>query len=375
MEKKSMTAKPQLLSIDYYRAFAILTIILGHTARFGNGNIEEFQYNLYCFNTALFFFIAGYLFQYLSYKFEYKTYLVKKTLNVVLPYLVIIIPLSMMSALSSPANNTFHNLLFYQKVWGGIIFGQTVLGPTWFIGMIIWFYFLSPIFLRISRLKNFDMILMSCMIYTSLSCVPVVTHGLMSQIFFNFDDIAIHFAFFFIESFFHYLSYYLLGMFFCTLKETHGEKIIQYQKTFFKYFGWAFIFSSLVFLIAPIHARTYGGFTKLLYCIILYFLFTIYEEKISGITTLRKILLFISQYSFGLFLIHQCFVNLFNFHTLYEQNTAPVYTDLTANTFTNFLAGLLFFAVVLGASCLTLVILKFILKCLKVKHTRWFIGV
>lgn len=161
MEKENVITKPQLLYIDYYRAFAILTIILGHTCRFGTGNILEFQHNLYCFNTALFVFISGYLFQYLSYKFEYKIYLKKKFLTVGLPYLIIITPLSFVSTLSSPENNTFHNLAFYQKVLGGIIFGQTVLAPSWFIGMIIWFYLLAPVFLRISHSKYFGAIFLN----------------------------------------------------------------------------------------------------------------------------------------------------------------------------------------------------------------------
>ncbi|MBP3687591.1 MAG: acyltransferase [Alphaproteobacteria bacterium] len=375
MEKKSMPAKPQLFYLDYYRAYAILTIILGHTACIRHAKILGFQCNLYGFNTALFIFIAGYLFQYLSYKFEYKNYLKKKFLNVFLPYLVLITPLSLMSALAAPVNNTFHNLPFYQKVLGGIIFGQTVDIPTWFIGMIIWFYLLAPVFLKISRSKHFGIILTCSMVYTILSRVPVVTHGLAPSTSFDFKIISLHFIAFFFQSFFHFFSYYLLGMFFCQMKEKHHQKIAQYQTEILKYFGWAFIFSSLAFLTAPINARAYGGFTKLLSCVTFYFLFTCYEERILHNVKLHKTLMFISQYSFGLFLIHQCFANLGNFHTLYELNMPSIFINLTACTFTNFLIALVFFVVVLGASCLTLVILKFILKCFKIKNTRWFIGV
>lgn len=375
MEKENVIKKPQLLYIDYYRAFAILTIILGHTARIGHAQIYEFQCNLYCFNTTLFIFIAGYLFWYLSYKFEYKNYLKKKFLNVFLPYLVIITPLSVLSALSSPANNTFHNLPFYQKVLGGIIFGQTVDIPTWFIGMIIWFYLLAPVFLWISRSKYFGAILVCSLVYTILSRVPVVTHGLNPGPFFDFKDITLHFMAFFIESFFHFLSYYLLGIFFCRIKEQHFEKICIYQKSIFKYSLLGFLFSSFVFLVIPISSRNYAGFTKLLSCVAFYFLFLLYEKKISDKKFLHKMFVFFANYSFGLFFIHECFVNLGNFHTLYELNTSPIFMNLTACTFINFLSGLLFFVVVLGLSCLTLVILKFILKCFKIKHTRWFIGV
>lgn len=183
------------------------------------------------------------------------------------------------------------------------------------------------------------------------------------------------FTVFFFESFFHFLSYYLLGIFFCQIKEQHFEKIYAYQKQIFKYFLLGFLFSSVVFLIIPVSSRNYAGFTKLLSCVAFYFLFLLYEKKISDKKFLHRIFIFLAHYSFGLFFIHECFVNLFNFHTLYELNTTPMFVKLSETTWSNFCVGLLFFLAVIALSCVTLVVLKFILKCLKVKHIRWFIGV
>lgn len=375
MEKKNMISKPQLLYIDYYRAFAILMIILGHTARIGNGNIYEILGVLYNFKTALFVFIAGYLFQYLSKSFDYKIYLKKKFLNIVLPYLVIITPLSWLAALDCPINNTFNLLPFYQRFIGMILFGQIILGPTWFIGMIICFFLLSPLFFKLSHSKYFGIVCCCSIIYTLLTPIPDITPGLSPVRQFNFEDIFIHFIFFYIEALGHFMSYWLIGMGVCGFAEKHSFLIKKYARRVFYYTLIIWGFSCFLFFIFHKPARLNCGLPNLISAICFYTGFLYYEQSITAHKWLHNSLTFLAKYSFGLFFIHECFVNLINFHTPYKIYVAPVYTDLTANTFTNFLAGLLFFVAVLGLSCLTLVILKFILKCLKIKHTRWFIGV
>ena len=67
-----MFQKEKLIFIDYFRAIAIMFIVLGHTLNCGQGDVWRTNKFFFGGGTYAFIFIAGLLFQYLSYKFEYK---------------------------------------------------------------------------------------------------------------------------------------------------------------------------------------------------------------------------------------------------------------------------------------------------------------
>ena len=114
--ENNIVKKEKLHFIDYFRAIAIVLIVAGHCIFWGKPQGIIRQTNLYLFTggTFLFVFIAGFLFQYLSYKFEYKSYLIKKWNNVVLPYIITLIPVVIFATFTlKDVNNPLYNNAFH----------------------------------------------------------------------------------------------------------------------------------------------------------------------------------------------------------------------------------------------------------------------
>lgn len=108
-------------------------------------------------DSVMFIFIAGFLFQFLSKKYKYSDYLWKKTQNVIIPYFIISIP-----------------ILIYRihtKDYGGVILAEypnfdqysvaakaalyyfhgSHMIQLWFVPMVVIFYLLAPVFIKIDR--------------------------------------------------------------------------------------------------------------------------------------------------------------------------------------------------------------------------------
>lgn len=153
-----MTQKTGFLNyIHYFRGFAIL-IILGIHVRmvypWGDHDIAHQLLISFLDNgTVLFVFIAGFLFQHLSGKFSYSNYLYKKLQYVVLPYLLVSIPAILNRLFIEPGTWEPDFLMDAGKIEKALYLITTGkhLGPFWFIPMIVLFYIISPLFIRIDR--------------------------------------------------------------------------------------------------------------------------------------------------------------------------------------------------------------------------------
>ena len=102
----------------------------------------------------LFVFIAGFLFQYLKKKFEYRSYLIRKTRYVILPYLIIsALPIGL-KLIGLHQSDWVPPEMIPDGIFGKAVFylaSGKHLGPFWFIPMIVIFYIISQLLIKIDK--------------------------------------------------------------------------------------------------------------------------------------------------------------------------------------------------------------------------------
>lgn len=186
--------------IHYFRALAITFIVAGHSIDalvWQNENVERLIRIFLSNGSVLFVFIAGYLFQHLSNKLRGMKYFSSKARNVILPYFLISIPAIIISVTIFEQDRVWAE--FYDKsIWEQVVFfylSGAHLAPLWFIPMICIFYLISPLLLELDKGK---LIYAVIPIFMVISCI--VGRGLPHY------------------SFVHFLSVYLLGMYFSKYK-------------------------------------------------------------------------------------------------------------------------------------------------------------
>jgi hypothetical protein len=188
--------------IHYFRALAILFIVAGHSIDVfvWDSVLVERLLRIFISNgSVLFVFIAGYLFQHLSVNFYSKKYYISKFKNVIVPYIIISIPAILIFVLVIERDyvwDGFYNNYISVQVVLFYITGMH-LAPLWFIPMIAIFYIIAPLLIKADR--N-EVIYFMLPIFVVLSCF--VGRGLPYQ------------------SFVHFFSVYLLGMFCSRYKAT-----------------------------------------------------------------------------------------------------------------------------------------------------------
>jgi hypothetical protein len=293
-------------------------------------------------SSVYFIFIAGFLFQFLSSKYTYKDYLKRKLSYVILPYLVVSIPAILLTVTGTYASPDWFNQQFSQLP----IFGQimmylltgTHLPSFWFIPMIAIFYIVSPILFHLDRNPKFYWLLPGLLVLTLLVSRPA----------FNNNPF---------QSFVHFLSVYVAGMFCC-----------HFRDSFFSFMQKRFILfiCAVVILIAlqywgQIGLTSINTLSKLILCaLIIYFLWTV-ESQIPA-----KLNLFmdrLAELSFGIYFVHEYFVG---YSFALDQIVGIQYSFSQANLL-NFLLNFIF---VLAASIATILIIKRIFG----RNSRLIIG-
>jgi peptidoglycan/LPS O-acetylase OafA/YrhL len=148
-----------LVDMHYFRAFAIVNIMLVHILHPPHAfHIPEdstlllkLSGVLFHDSTIYFIFISGFLFQYLSYKFEIRTYYKSKILNVISPYLVN----STLIMLVMSYGWGYYEMNYYTFI-RNIILGETQT-QYWYIPFITVIFAISPFLLKIKE-KHFTII-------------------------------------------------------------------------------------------------------------------------------------------------------------------------------------------------------------------------
>ncbi len=266
--------------IHCFRALAILFIVAGHSIdAFSWTSIDtERLLRIFISNgSVLFVFIAGYLFQHLSGKFSPKKYYRSKVKNVISPYFII----------SIPAIAVFVSLLERDSVWPGFydrsVFEQVLLfyltgkhlAPLWFIPMISIFYLAAPLLVYADKNRSVYYFLP---LFVVLSCF--VSRGLPPQ------------------SFIHFFSAYLLGMY-CSNYKNSLNPLISSNLFIYTTLSFVLIFAAFEFLFME-RTMTYVNYLqKLTMSIFFLGLFIKHNASLNS-----EYISTIANTSFGVFFIH-----------------------------------------------------------------------
>jgi peptidoglycan/LPS O-acetylase OafA/YrhL len=146
-----------LVDMHYFRAFAIVNVMLAHVLRTPYGLRVPCDSAVYLMrdtffhdSTIYFIFISGFLFHYLSFRFEIKRYYKSKITNVISPY--IINSIVMMILLYFIYNRPIYLKIFIKH----LLIGDTQV-QYWYIPFISVIFVVSPFLLRIKE-KTFTKI-------------------------------------------------------------------------------------------------------------------------------------------------------------------------------------------------------------------------
>jgi probable poly-beta-1,6-N-acetyl-D-glucosamine export protein len=195
----------RLIYFDYFRAFSILFIILGHCYNAWNRDQtwEKTLVNLISGDTALFVFISGFFFHHVYFpKYHYTTFIKNKSKVVFMPYFIlsllyiswyyfnhgeIVMSTVLHDYISPQLNNTWliiTNLLTGRTLWA-----------YWYIPFIMLVFLLSPVFIRFIHL-------------TLTTKMVITTILLMVSIFVQRPAWELNP----LHSLIYYVPYYLLGI-------------------------------------------------------------------------------------------------------------------------------------------------------------------
>lgn len=155
--KKGAKKRDFLKNIHYFRAFAIVNIVIVHIWRIPE-IYKEYNRAIYSFvsiarevifhdSTIYFIFISGFLFHHLSPAFELKKYYKNKILNVVFPYLFITILILIFKNINFSDPSLSLDIPF-ERVAETLLYGKAQI-QFWYIPFIVIIFLFSPIILKI----------------------------------------------------------------------------------------------------------------------------------------------------------------------------------------------------------------------------------
>ena len=370
MENKEQIAKKSkiLNYINVFRGLAILLIVAGHTMQYGESGslIERISFEIFCGGTALFIFISGFLFQHLSGKFEYKNYLSKKWTNVIMPYLWTAIP-GIILCFTMPVRyeNPLEGLTPALQIPMLLSVGRIHNVPTWFIPMIVLFFFSSWVLLKLEKKKILYKLLPIMFLVTVFFQRPELEYYMVQDL--SYTARWFEYVKYVLIGYAHFFSMYVFGMF-CS---SNKDIIDKFWNT-----RWIFIILMLITAGLNIYHGVFGGFTnstlsKIFLTVIALAYLKHYDEWLISHEKLNRILDIVAKYSFGIFFIHWYVFFAYNY-IFNLQNVMPI----TENWLVTL--GLVFirFVVVATVSMLLLFIGKqTLLKINKDINTRKYLGV
>lgn len=272
--------------IHSFRALAIFFIVAGHSIDIFmwsiDSELERFLKIFFSNGTALFVFIAGYLFQHLSVKYQIWKYYGAKFKYVLVPYFLISIPAILIFVTIMQRDSVWEG--FYEDpVWLQVFYFYLTgahLTPFWFIPMIVIFYIFAPLLVKADQSKYFYYAIPPLLL---LSCF--VDRGMPHQ------------------SFVHFFSLYILGMF-CShykneintiLKQTLPQLVLVSLLFILVYFEFYYMKGTM----------TYVNFLQK--CIMSLFFLGLLVRFVK--TPQSKLINTIADCSFGIFFIHSYIIS------------------------------------------------------------------
>ena len=296
---------------------AIICVVAGHCIPFLTWDGVHSGWVLYSLmpnSTVFFVFIAGFLFQHLSGKFEYRDYIKKKSLNVLLPYLVLSLLVIMVRSLLThdgifdPVHLSHWSTFARTLSWALLTGGHTML-QLWFIPMIALFYLLAPALLWADRDGRFYRLLPVLLAVTILVHRPA-----------NTDHI--------LQSCAYFLPVYIYGMWFSRHHQLamswHGRWLAALL-TLVTALTWLevdVLEACRVHRFAAMFSTEHGtvdtnAVQKLLLCGVLLVILRRFDN------VLRRRLSYLAEVSFGIFFLHGSFIKILNRYLVSSRRDAP----------------------------------------------------
>jgi probable poly-beta-1,6-N-acetyl-D-glucosamine export protein len=153
---------PFLRHIHYFRAFAIINVMLVHLTILpdwlssypGAAELHHFVETLFHGSTIYFLFISGFLFYYLSADFDARKYYSAKAKNVLCPYLILTAFVTLNTGFRTLLSGGMGIPELVMKYVRHVMIGDAQL-QYWYIPFILTLFLASPLILRIPN-KVFD---------------------------------------------------------------------------------------------------------------------------------------------------------------------------------------------------------------------------
>lgn len=279
--------------INNFRGLAIIFIVAIHVVSASildwsqNNEIKQFLYTFLTHSSSYFIFLAGFLFQHLAYKFNFKKYALTKLKYIVLPYLIVSIP-AILEELFLSSDGYFHAYPLYQQVFLYYVTGIHM-AHFWFAPVVILFYVCAPILIWLDRHAK---------IYWLLPILILVSMYVPREI------SPLHNPF---QSFVHYFSIYLLGMYLSHYKQEIIPHLARYCWLLFilflsLYLAEIYITTQLKWFNYVNSVQVLKVTTGSIFIVALFYRFDHY---------LKKSLNFLAEPSFGIYFLHNYFIVLF----------------------------------------------------------------
>lgn len=340
-------AKPKREFLGYihnFRGLIILFVVAAHLSLdWPEDSMTGLMIRILVENdSVMFIFIAGYLFQFLSKKYEYGNYLWKKTQNVIIPYFIISIPILIYRITSKEYGGViteqypdFDHYSVALKVALYYLHGSHMI-QLWFVPMVVLFYLLAPVFIKIDRNPRWYYLLIPLFIISVL-----------------IDRKALYDT---PRMFVHYIFPYLFGMF----ASHYRKEFLDFSEKYWKPVLAAIIITITLNIIydKPYYEK-YNFILKVLFCS--FFLFVMRKTEKYMPAGLQSNLAKIAELSFGIYFVHYYFILAvkMGYPKLFGHEVPA-----------NFLSWLIYAIVVITGSIVTLRIIKKIFP----KKSRLLVG-
>ena len=329
--KKKSTKEGFDWSMHYFRAFAILTIMLMHYCGvFGYSKIVSVLFHS---STIFFLFISGYLCKYIDqrHRVAAHVYYQKKLINVIMPFIVFSILFGLMKG------KDLFSAAFLKEMALGEIQGQ-----YWYIPFVSILFLISP---PVCRLNNHNLILVWIISIFFFLLFPIRPGGFCV----NWPNTLYLYSYFSV--------FYFTGFLYCVYKDAINAAISKYWSLF----AAGALLATLVLWIGSALKLSMVGYDLLIG--VQKFLAVVLAIYCLGYLKNKRLLVLdlLAKYSFTLYFIHfGLFAQSHYFHD-YLMRVLPLPI---------FFAETLVFVVYVGGMLSVCVLFKFVLG----KHSRSLLG-
>lgn len=354
-----------LISLNYFRAIAILFIVLGHSYILAGVNFstlslrDEVLINLITGGTTLFVFISGFLFHHIFLpKYQYKNFIVGKVKNVLIPYLILSIPIIFIYMEGKGWQQ------YYLPVSKGLI-GEYIiptleyylsgdaLGGYWYIPFVMLTFLMAPVHVLFAYQKT----LIQLLIIALFLLISLLMQRPVNNLYV-------------LQSVLYFFPVYLIGIT-CSI---HKEKIYDVMTGKEPFLLFLVIYLAVLEALLGQHGNyqkeifVFNGIdVSLIQKLILSLFFMVWLHRFEK--TSNEPMNLIASTSFGIFFLHGYFIFIIN-QIAYKLGATNLYNLINIEFLSPWLLIIPIFTILILLSILTVTSLKKIIP----KYSRYIVG-